>query len=410
MSWQILQGDARHIPLADNSVHCCVTSPPFYGLRSYLPTQHEDKDKEIGLEQSIAVYIQTLLAVFAEVWRVLRDDGTCWVEIGDSYWGSWGNYSGQNRGNGKQRTIANGSAVPNPAYDGLEKFRRPTAYTSSIGLKPKDKCLIPFRFAIAMQEAGWYVRQDCIWHHVNAMPESCQDRPTTAHSYVFLLAKSPRYFYDNEAIKERSVTKDPRRPYTSLGAKQLDGRESWHSGERRNGEDFSTRNARSVWVIPSEGSDLQHFAMMPTELAKRCIKAGTSEKGCCQGCGIPWVRLVDRTLTQPGVTGGKTPYDRHRPDGFNLRAGGFGGGVSHTLSWQPSCSCDAGPPIPCTVFDPFGGPGTTALVADRLGRHAISLELSRDTCLMAKERIGGEVPLFAAVAVAAAVNEQGGLF
>jgi len=292
-------------------------------------------DKQIGLEKSIAVYIQTLLAVFGEVWRVLRDDGTCWVEIGDSFSGS--NMTGGNNG-----INASGGA------NGFKIARQFTSQRGTSGLKPKDKCLIPFRFAIAMQEAGWYVRQDNIWHRPNPMPESVTDRSTTSHSYVFQFAKQGKYFYDGEAIREAHV--DPLRGAKlrteKYGGGRVPGRENekFVLGWRKKEESWNPngRNMRSVWTIPTEPSTLQHFAMMPTELAKRCIKAG------CPKGGI--------------------------------------------------------------VFDPFGGPGTTALVADRLGRHAISLELSRDTCLMAKERIGGEVPLFAAVAVAAAVNEQGGLF
>ena len=406
MSFLIIQGDARHVPLADNAVHCVITSPPFFGLRDY------NVAGQLGLETTIEAYVANLVAVFREVWRVLRKDGTVWLNLGDSYSGSWGNYSGQNRGNGTQRTIANGSRIHQPSYDGLEQWRPPTTNTSSAGLKNKDLCMIPARVALALQADGWTLRSMIPWLKRNPMPESVLDRPASAIEYIFLLTKTEKYYYDAEAIKQPSVTKDPRRPYTSNGAKMLDGRSVWHSGERRNGTDFSARARRnSDWffdswqgllqdedddplalVVNTNGYKGAHFATFPSKLIEPLIKAGSSEKGVCTKCGGPYSRSLERRVMQPGITGGKTLYDKHRPDGGILRAGGFGAGSTTTLGWQPSCTCNA-PRKKAVLFDPFGGAGTVGFTADRLGRDAICMDLSRPYCEMGKTRIIDDAPL-----------------
>ena len=197
-------GDALEVlkTLPSESVNCCITSPPYYGLRDY------GVDGQIGLDQTPGQYVERLVTVFREMRRVLRDDGTFWLNIGDSYAGSWGNYGGQNRGRGKQREITTGSQAHQRAYDGLERWRPPTSMKLD-GLKAKDLIGIPWMLAFALRADGWYLRSEIIWHKPNPMPESVKDRPTKAHEQIFLLSKSPKYYYNYEAIKEPFVT-DPR--------------------------------------------------------------------------------------------------------------------------------------------------------------------------------------------------------
>jgi DNA modification methylase len=379
---RILTGDCRETlrELADNSVQCCVTSPPYWGLRSYLPDGHPDKGHEIGLEPTPALYVAHLVEVFREVKRVLREDGVLWLNLGDSYAGSWGNYSGGKRGNGSQRDIVTGSQAHQEAYDGLENWRPPTSNTGT-GLKPKDLCGIPWRVAFALQDDGWWLRADCIWakgrdgeigdaRYGSSMPGSQKDRPTITHEYVFLLSKSERYFYDNEAVKV----------YHADGSHEL----------------------RSVWLINTNGYSGAHFAVFPPDLVAPMIKAGTSERGCCPECGAPWERVTTREQRVPwserkeaGATSGSLER------GYNEN---HGNGTDHTLGcnvtttgWRPTCDCDAGAPVPCTVLDPFSGAGTTGLVADRLGRDAILCELNPAYVQMAEERIYNDAPLFVEV-------------
>src|ERR1039457_701249 len=190
-------GDALEVlkTLPSESVNCCITSPPYYGLRDY------GVDGQIGLDQTLGQYVERLVTVFREMHRVLRDDGTFWLNIGDSYAGSWGNYGGQNRGRGKQREITSGSQAHQRAYDGLERWRPPTSMKLD-GLKSKDLIGIPWMLAFALRADGWYLQSEIIWHKPNPMPESVKDRPTKAHEQIFLLSKSPKYCYNYEALNQ----------------------------------------------------------------------------------------------------------------------------------------------------------------------------------------------------------------
>jgi len=251
--------------LPDASVHCCVTSPPYWGLRDY------GHGEQIGLEQTPEAYVARMVEVFREVRRVLRDDGTLWLNLGDSYAGSWGNYGGQNRGKGTQREIISGSSAHQSSYDGLEKWRPPT--TNPPGLKQKDLVGIPWRVAFALQADGWYLRQDIIWHKPNPMPESVTDRCTKAHEYIFLISKKPHYYYDHEAVKEparnwgtrdrsemRDGTTDPKLKHHGLKGK------AW--------ENNPMKNKRSVWTVTTRGYKGAHFAVYPEELITPCVLAG----------------------------------------------------------------------------------------------------------------------------------------
>lgn len=291
---EIYHGDALAVlkTLPDESVQTCVTSPPYWGLRDYQIAG------QLGLEPTPELYVAAMVEVFREVRRVLRDDGTLWLNLGDSYAGSWGNYGGQNRGNGRQRDIVNGSQAPNPAYDGQEGVIPPNARVP--GLKPKDLCGIPWRVAFALQADGWYLRCDIIWSKPNPMPESVTDRPTKAHEYLFLLSKSERYYYDAEAIKEdgtAETTKMPDGCDTGDGAHgsfHRNGREKGKRTDKQRGHgrrhdgfndrlDLMTkaeqcalrRNKRSVWSIATAPFPEAHFATFPPKLIEPCILAGS---------------------------------------------------------------------------------------------------------------------------------------
>lgn len=298
---RVLEGDCRQIlkTLPDESVHCVVTSPPYYGLRDY---GHEG---QIGLEDQPAAFVDQLVGVFSEVRRVLRSDGTLWMNLGDTY---AANRSYQVADN-KHKDVGNDRPMKVPA-----------------GFKTKDLLGIPWRVALALQADGWYLRQDIIWSKPNPMPESVTDRCTKAHEYIFLLAKSERYYYDQDAIKEPSNPENNRDSGTRR--REVPPGQRTDSGFD-NGRNYDDRNKRDVWSVTVKPFAGAHFATFPPDLIEPCILAG----------------------------------------------------------------CPAGG----TVLDPFGGAGTTGLVADRHGRDAILIELNPEYADMARRRIKGDSPLFAEV-------------
>ena len=286
-------GDARAVlaTLPERSIQSCITSPPYFGLRNYL-----DAAGQIGLEQSPDEYVAALAAVFRAVRRVLRDDGTLWLNLGDSYAGSWGNYSGHNRGKGGQRNISVGS-LPAPAWDGREQ-ERPAASRKMDGIKEKDLIGIPWMVAFALRADGWYLRSDIIWHKPNPMPESVRDRPTKSHEYLFLLAKSERYYYDADAIREPHTTPDGMGwAAHGKGARYSTSAYGAHRGAAdfsRSGEGLQAmgghpkgRNKRSVWTIATRPfsarklgiDDVDHFAAYPPDLVRPCVLAGCPRGG-----------------------------------------------------------------------------------------------------------------------------------
>jgi DNA modification methylase len=248
----VITGDCREIltSLPDESVNCCVTSPPYYGLRSYLPKDHPDKDKEIGVENSADIYVSDLASIFREVKRVLRKDGTCWINLGDSY-----------------------------------------ANKSLLG--------IPWSVALALRADGWYIRSDIIWHKPNPMPENISDRPTKSHEYLFFLTKSPRYYYDSAAVREPAVEPDRQRNDRIGGAT---GHLVRHSLGGIMGAS-ETRNRRSVWTINLEPFRGAHFSTFPSRLVKQCIKTGSPEGGTVLDPfgGSGTVGLVAATLGRNAV-------------------------------------------------------------------------------------------------------------
>lgn len=310
MPYSILQGDCRDTlaQIADKTVQTCITSPPYFGLRDYGMAD------QIGLEQTPKQFVDELVAVFREVKRVLKDDGTCWLNIGDSYAGRWGNYGGQNRGKeGNQRSITNGSSTTQKAYEGKEQWRPPTAGKFE-GIKNKDLMGIPWRLAFALQDDGWYLRQDIIWHKPNPMPESVTDRCTKAHEYIFLLSKSPKYYFDHLAIKEKAVGGQPgnkthkhtadyeagnelgrtKAGLVAYAERQRSKADSFKRDNSKRAEvipgqtvgthrpdreesayDVDTRNKRSVWTVATKSYKEAHFATFPPELIRPCVLAGS---------------------------------------------------------------------------------------------------------------------------------------
>jgi hypothetical protein len=284
----------------------------------------------------------------------------------------------------------------------LKRFFKPVG-----GLKQKNLMLVPQRFAIAMQERGWIVRSEIVWAKTSAMPESVRDRPTSAWEPIWMFSKSQRYFYDGDAVRQPHVAPERQgKPNTG-----------WDYGENRRkiGEPSNSKHVleyhpagaslRNVWTLGPEPSSLEHYAGFVTAIPRRCILAGTSEKGACPACGAPWVRVVERGVSRYSeVMNGRSwrdvdddAYERgivpRRGEGGHTRLPGSkgagdltpkGGG---TLGWAPSCSCPPASPIPQTVLDPFLGSGTTAMVADRLGRDAIGIELNAEYAEMARKRI-----------------------
>ena len=270
MSYQLLKGDCIEVlrGLEDESVQCVVTSPPFYGLRDY------GVEGQIGLEQSPEEYVGKMVAVFREVRRVLRGDGTVWLNLGDSY-----NSGSKFRANG-----GGGFKADNLNTDPCKPMLD--------GYKPKDMVGIPWRVAFALQADGWWLRSDIIWHKPNPMPESVTDRPTKSHEYMFLLTKSARYYYDADAVKEPRAAISVKRAFSinHLEDRKDNDNDGYYAissdaqdktyqkmREKINGGWIPTRNLRSVWTIPTQSYSGAHFATYPEKLVEPCIKAGTKE-------------------------------------------------------------------------------------------------------------------------------------
>lgn len=306
------------------SIDCVVTSPPYWSLRDYSTTG------QIGLEPTIQEYIDVITEIFSEVKRVLKNDGTLWLNMGDSY--------------------AGGGRGGNSAIHNHEHSTKGICGVVPTGLKPKDLIGMPWRIAFALQADGWYLRSDIIWHKPNPMPESVTDRPTKSHEYIFLMSKSSKYFYDAEAIME-PVSKNTHLRISQNVAAQI-GSDRAHAGGKTNGnmkavirtpkqqepgkgiknnDSFNNatclpvieRNKRTVWTIPTQGFSEAHFATFPVNLIYPCIKAGC------------------------------------RPGGI--------------------------------VLDPFMGSGTTAIVAERLNREWIGIEINADYLDIAVDRIKKEI-------------------
>lgn len=362
-------------------VDMCVTSPPYWGLRDYGIRE------QLGLEKTLDEYIEKLVAIFGEVRRILRPWGTVWLNLGDSYAndGKWGGTTG-----GKHVSSLHGKSI-------IGRLR------VSTGLKPKDLCMMPPRVALALQDAGWWLRSDIIWAKSNPMPESVTDRPTSSYEHIFLLTKSDRYFYDAEAVREGAQCNRMRGP--ALHPCPDTGGNSGLSRRELTGD----RNLRNVWTITTQPYPEAHYATFPEELPRRCILAGTSAKGCCAVCGRPWTRMVEKPKApHDGETACKSTQRSNARRVALLRQaarerGSEYGNQTKTIGWRPpTCDCNADT-VPAVVLDPFFGSGTVGKVATDLGRNWVAVEIS-------KEYIEGQARLRAGIATSEEIVSERPLF
>lgn len=411
-AFDIRQGGALDLlrDMPDESVHCCVTSPPYFGLRDYGCAG------QIGLEKTPELFIASLVEIFREVRRVLRSDGTCWVNMGDSY-----NSQPGQRKQGKERNDVAG--WKQQSNNGCLTI----GSRCVDGLKPKDLIGVPWMLAFALRSDGWYLRQDIIWQKKAPMPESVQDRCTKAHEYIFLLTKSARYFYDHVAIMEPLSTAAnenyPARAKVTgrgtQGSAEARGNDRGKSGGfppsyrgssfnkgkslavEQTGrpvgtgprEEAAGRNKRSVWTFGSSPTHDAHFATFPLELPETCILAGSSGEGCCSACGAPWRRQTDRTPMVVRKSGRASSIGEKL--GRTVTSGQMVTPPTvATTGWRPSCGCNAGK-SPCTVLDPFSGSGTTGLAALKNGRNYIGLELNPEYVEISHRRADRHCPLLA---------------
>jgi DNA modification methylase len=367
----LIQGNAVKIPLADESVQCVVTSPPYWGLRDYGLD-----GRGLGLEPTPEQYIANMVSVFREVRRVLRSDGVLWLNMGDSY------------ANSRPRT-----SMPDQGYNSIPELisdGRPVRNWSCWNLKPKDLAGIPWRLALALQADGWWLRQYYPWVKINSMPESATDRPNNSLETVFLLTKAGRYFFDMESAKECLAIK-----------------RNWRNGD-----------GLLLFDCPTQSFGGSHFATFPEELIKPMIASGTSEQGCCPECGAPWERVVEkvgkfqRRWSTNNAEG--SPYNQQ--DSYQNEY--------KQVGWHPTCDhyddlyrrdypkarsarkrhqrditgdwwkrvrkrpgFDHWNTDDCKVFDPFAGSGTTLLVARQLGRYGVGLDLSAEYLTLARARL-----------------------
>ena len=418
MTVRIVVGDVRErlSELPDGSVHCVVTSPPYWGLRDYGVAG------QIGLEPTVVEHVETVVTVFREVHRVLRVDGTVWLNYGDCYATGAGKV-GKHPGGGAQgeRWRGNQGAGNQPSAKpgrGIGPLVQPNRMPQE-GLKPKDLVLMPARIALALQSDGWWVRSEIVWAKPNPMPESVRDRPTSAHEKVFLLTKSARYFYDAHAVREpakgvsprhRSTRDEPASPAGGVSKRtgrrrgkptvktyKQRGHSRRHAGfnerwehKTKTGQQAMGANLRNVWTIAPRPYRDAHFATFPPALVEPCIKAGTSERGCCPECGTPLLRVA-------------AERGRRTPDASDFSPAGEMQDIQANVDWESDCECCAVDPVACTVLDPFAGAGTVGLVANRLGRDAILIELNPAYAQMARKRIEGDAPMFTRVGLEDAI-------
>ncbi|KKN56778.1 hypothetical protein LCGC14_0568640 [marine sediment metagenome] len=357
-------------------------------------------DRQGGLQSTPDEYVAWLVEVFKGVKRVLRDDGVCFVNLGDSY--------NANQGAGFN---AHAKTRPHLSGEGVGQKRIPHSSRNTVakrpaGVKPKDLMGMPWRVAFALQADGWWLRSAIIWHKPAPMPGSQQDRCTSSYEFVFQLTKRARCYFDLHAIREKGATGswDAMPPIGGVKAPGNNGNPVY-SGDTPSSDGM--RTPRDVWKIAHDGFAGAHFATFPIELPTRCIKAATSERGCCPACGAAWVRVVekDRKPTRPGRNNVSDETGRANRDEQRHVT------ETKTVGWMAACNCPLDTrtrSVPCRVLDPFMGAGTTAIAANRLGRDWTGIELNPEYVKMANDRIGkdanpathrsddaGDAPLFA---------------
>ncbi len=377
MTVRILLGDARQrlADLPDGSVSCCVTSPPYFGLRDY------GHDGQMGLEQSPAEFVAELVGLFREVRRVLRDDGTLWLNLGDSY--AQNGRSGLNNGwESRSAGFAGGGKTAEIAHN-----RRPKQVPT--GLKPKDLIGIPWRVAFALQDDGWWLRQDIVWSKPNPMPESVDDRCTKSHEYLFLMSKSQTYHYDAEAIMEgltdSTISRMAQDVQAQAGSFKVPGKTNGSMKPAARSRGVPPRHAQ---YESSDQSGLDNAARGLGRNKRSVWTVATTPLGLdmCTACRHVYQPRDYRALRRDQVWDG----DVRRPDVIHCQCGRTDSWLSHFATFPQELVRDcilAGCPAGGTVLDPFGGAGTTGLVADRLGREAILIELNPDYADLARARL-----------------------
>lgn len=361
----IIQGDALSElkKLPSESAHCIITSPPYWGLRDY------GVKGQLGLEPSPAEFIRNLVKVFRECKRVLRKDGTLWINIGDTRVQDGGSGTGGNLGR------------INRAYQQRNYRAKRTE-----GYQRKEIIGIPWLLAFALQKDGWILRSDIIWSKPNCMPESAADRPTKSHEYVFMLTKSQKYYYDGEAIKE-PMTDESKKRYQYDFSLQRAWRQDSHPqpGGKvpRFGMSPAGRNKRSVWNVPVASYEGEHYASYPPALIEPIIKACVPKEVCTK-CHKPRVRITEKQFVpQEDVSIEKNA--RKDMDASNGREGSARGyNITRTTGWT-TCSCKA-PFAPGIVLDPFMGVATTMLVALQQGVDSVGIELNPASIKQGLER------------------------
>jgi len=435
MSIKVLNGNCIEVldQLPEKSVDSCITSPPYYGLRDYntgkwiggdpdcphkrmtkiskdTDTGHKNmyehgdvvgdaiyksvcpkcgatrEDKQIGLEDSPEEYVESMVEVFRKVRRVLKDEGTVWLNLGDSY----------------VSTHPTGTRDSDTGWKHGELSQGYQARAGGAGgvFKVKDLMGIPWMVAFALRADGWYLRQDIIWHKPNPMPESVTDRCTKAHEYIFLLSKNAKYYFDNESIKEDAVydkdlgilrsRKQAELNHPSIIKRQEIGIDSTSAGDGK-------RNKRSVWTVTTKPFKGAHFAAFPPDLIQPCVLAGCPEKVCVE-CSTPYERKVESKRLKRNELPKDDP--RYRPNTYEGSYKDINGkadaGYTETkdLGLEKQCQCETDETKSGTVLDPFGGAGTTGLVADRNDRNAILIELNDEYAEMARDRLYNDAPLF----------------
>ncbi len=360
--YMLINNDAlsalKEIP--DNTFHTVVTSPPYWQLRDYFVSN------QLGQEATPEEFVSNLVEVCSEIKRVLRKDGTFWLNLGDGY----NNSSGFSRTTSwKRKGREKGSADK-------KSFKHKT-------IKTKDLVGIPWRCALALQDVGWYLRCDIIYKKSNPLPDGARDRPSRGHEYIFLLTKSPKYFYDYYAVLED--TEGHPAGEQGFGANEQHG--TYRMDQERSFTHYGKRNKRSVWTTSVSSFKGSHYATFSIKLIDPCVKAGTSEYGCCVECGTPWERQFEKVEKE--VKRESSPKkgteikdimsfveEKKEYKLFLVETG-----------WEKQCNCETNEVKPCLVLDPFSGMATTGLVAFKHNQHYVGVELNKEYLQMSRDRL-----------------------
>jgi DNA modification methylase len=421
----IIQGNAldnlKNLP--DNCIDTCVTSPPYWGLRDYgtdavtwpeisytifgLNIYVPSWTGHLGLEPNPEMFVSHIVLIFREVKRVLKPSATLWLNFGDSY-------SAASKNRSLEQALAKSTLEGRKNVNILNQINKITS-----NLKPKDLVGIPWMVAFALRDDGWYLRQDIIWNKKNHMPESVSDRCTKSHEYLFLLSKSLNYYFDQFAIRETASNNTHARQSRAKNGQKSNPDDKKNgirppkaigipAGIIKNNESFNLslselvnyKNKRSVWTVGSEAFPEAHFATYPKLLITDCIKAGSSEYGCCSVCGKPYERILKPSEDYEKYLGKGFTNHNKQLDSVNNYQEQLRGNPRpkicadyETEGWKKPCKCNS-EIIPTIIMDPFSGAGTTAIVSRILNRNFIAFELKPEYIDMSNRRMIKELGLF----------------